>query len=64
MTSDRIYKKRLSFREARLELKQGAGTQFDADVVDAFIEALDRRALAGGTGLLADFAGPQNQLPS
>ena len=64
MTSERIYKKRLSFRDARRELKRGAGTQFDTGVVDAFIEALDRRALAGATGLLADSAGSEKQLPS
>lgn len=39
MTTDRPYRKGLSPQEAFDELKRNAGTQFDPDVVDAFITA-------------------------
>jgi diguanylate cyclase (GGDEF)-like protein/putative nucleotidyltransferase with HDIG domain len=41
MTADRPYRSALSDETAREELRRGAGTQFDAQVVDAFIRALD-----------------------
>ena len=41
MTADRIYRPSLGAATARAELKAGAGTQFDADVVTAFVRALD-----------------------
>ncbi|NCO90779.1 MAG: hypothetical protein COZ06_35340 [Armatimonadetes bacterium CG_4_10_14_3_um_filter_66_18] len=37
MTSDRTYHKALSFADARNELRRCAGTQFDPDVVEAFM---------------------------
>jgi len=40
MTSDRPYRKALSLNEAIEELKRNAGTQFDVDVVNAFIEII------------------------
>ncbi|MEW6607649.1 MAG: HD domain-containing phosphohydrolase [bacterium] len=40
MTKDRPYRKALSKEEAAKELKNGAGTQFDPEVVDAFIKIL------------------------
>jgi putative nucleotidyltransferase with HDIG domain len=43
MTSDRPYRESMSEESARLELRAGAGTQFDPDVVDAFLRVLDRR---------------------
>jgi putative nucleotidyltransferase with HDIG domain len=43
MTEDRPYRKALSTAEARQELHEGAGTQFDPDCVEAMIRALDRR---------------------
>jgi HD-GYP domain-containing protein (c-di-GMP phosphodiesterase class II) len=43
MTEDRPYRKALSTAEARKELHEGAGTQFDPDCVEAMIRALDRR---------------------
>lgn len=38
MTSDRPYKKALTFQEAIAELKQNSGTQFDPNITGAFIE--------------------------
>jgi putative nucleotidyltransferase with HDIG domain len=46
MVSDRSYRKGMSAESARLELRACAGTQFDADVVEACLRVLDRR---GGT---------------
>jgi response regulator RpfG family c-di-GMP phosphodiesterase len=34
----------LSSKRARDELREGAGTQFDPEVVDAFLAVLDRGA--------------------
>jgi diguanylate cyclase (GGDEF)-like protein/putative nucleotidyltransferase with HDIG domain len=41
MTSDRIYRSRLSHERAISELERCAGTQFDPDVVSAFKEEFD-----------------------
>jgi putative nucleotidyltransferase with HDIG domain len=43
MTENRPYREALGPDEARRELEQGAGTQFDPDCVAAFLRALDRR---------------------
>jgi putative nucleotidyltransferase with HDIG domain len=43
MTEDRPYRAALSNAEARKELHEGSGSQFDPDCVDAMIRALDRR---------------------
>jgi HD-GYP domain-containing protein (c-di-GMP phosphodiesterase class II) len=43
MTEDRPYRAALSNQEARKELHEGAGGQFDPDCVEAMIRALDRR---------------------
>ncbi len=53
MTTKSSYKKRMTFGTARHELEVNVGTQFDARVVAALLEALDKQALAGSTGLLA-----------
>ena len=47
MTSTRAYRKALMHDTAAAELRRCAGTQFDADVVDAFLAELDRRRDAG-----------------
>ena len=41
MTADRCYRAALGEAAARAELEGGAGTQFDAAVVAAFLRALD-----------------------
>jgi HD-GYP domain-containing protein (c-di-GMP phosphodiesterase class II) len=52
MTAGGVGGARHSFAQAREELRQAAGLQFDPRVVAALLEALDRQALAGSTGLL------------
>lgn len=42
MTADRVYRPAMSGEAARAELMEGAGTQFDARIVEVFIAALDR----------------------
>jgi len=42
MTSDRVYRPRLSDEVALAELKKNSGTQFDSRMVDAFLAAFDR----------------------
>ena len=46
MIAERPYRSGMPAGEARAELLRGAGTQFDADVVDAFLRTLDREPLA------------------
>jgi HD-GYP domain-containing protein (c-di-GMP phosphodiesterase class II) len=41
MTTDRPYRRRLPVEEARRRLADGAGTQFDPDVVSAFLRVID-----------------------
>ena len=44
MTADRVYRAPIGHAAARAELEAGAGTQFDAEVVEAFLRAVDRAA--------------------
>ncbi len=46
MTNDRAYRSAMSPEKARSELRQNAGTQFDARVVEAFLALLDVDAFA------------------
>lgn len=41
MMSDRQYRRHLTLEETKLQLREGAGTQFDKNVVDALLRALD-----------------------
>jgi diguanylate cyclase (GGDEF)-like protein len=41
MTNDRSYRPSLGAREARTELRRGAGTKFDGKVVDALLAAIE-----------------------
>ncbi|HEX5469212.1 MAG TPA: HD domain-containing phosphohydrolase, partial [Gaiellaceae bacterium] len=58
MTTDRVYRTRLTHERAIAELERCAGTQFDPDVVAALLEEVDegrtarrapRRAVVGST---------------
>lgn len=42
MTSDRVYRSAIGREKARTELRRGAGDQFDARAVQAFLTVLDR----------------------
>jgi HD-GYP domain-containing protein (c-di-GMP phosphodiesterase class II) len=44
MTADRVYRPALAVDAARGELVTGSGSQFDGDVVEAFLRALDRQS--------------------
>ena len=41
MTSDRQYRSRRDLEYARIQLEQGRGTQFDAELVDIFLDILE-----------------------
>ncbi|HOV26614.1 MAG TPA: HD domain-containing response regulator [Pseudobacteroides sp.] len=41
MTSDRLYRTKLGVEEAKRQLIEGAGVQFDVDVVNAFIKLIN-----------------------
>jgi diguanylate cyclase (GGDEF)-like protein/putative nucleotidyltransferase with HDIG domain len=47
MTSDRIYRAALSYEEAVAEVDRCAGTQFDPDVVRAFLARVDSQIAVG-----------------
>ncbi|HVE67769.1 MAG TPA: diguanylate cyclase [Solirubrobacteraceae bacterium] len=46
MTSDRVYRAAIGGEAARAELRRGAGTQFDRDVVQAFLTVLESASAA------------------
>ena len=49
MTSDRVYRRSIGLERAREELRRGAGTEFDAVVVEAFLRVLDQASAALGS---------------
>jgi HD-GYP domain-containing protein (c-di-GMP phosphodiesterase class II) len=53
MTADRPYREGLPAAAAEAELREGAGTQFDPDVVDALLRALHRPGAGGDEIALA-----------
>jgi len=59
MTSNRVYRKRLTDEEVRNELIRCAGTQFDPDLSQIFVNLLDRGELATKTvdGVASDQSG-------
>jgi two-component system, cell cycle response regulator len=57
MRSDRAYQPRLSVDEAREQLRLGRGTQFDPDMVDLFLDLLDR-------GLIGELAPGRSEVPA
>jgi putative nucleotidyltransferase with HDIG domain len=60
MTEDRPYRKALTEADARQELTDGIGSQFDGDCVEALFRALDRR---GGTAEVVALRPPSVDLP-
>jgi HD-GYP domain-containing protein (c-di-GMP phosphodiesterase class II) len=52
MTTDRPYRKAMTWARVRAELEEGRGTQWDARVVDAFIAMIERER-SRGTALVA-----------
>jgi putative nucleotidyltransferase with HDIG domain len=60
MTEDRPYRKALTEADAREELTDGIGSQFDGDCVEAVFRALDRR---GGTAEVVALRPPSVDLP-
>jgi HD-GYP domain-containing protein (c-di-GMP phosphodiesterase class II) len=53
MTSLRPYRRSLSAAQAAAEIRRCAGTQFDPDVVDAFLDALDAGEILPGEAAVA-----------
>jgi HD-GYP domain-containing protein (c-di-GMP phosphodiesterase class II) len=51
MTHDRVYRPALGPSAARRELAQGAGSQFDGDVVNAFLRVLRAEGGIAAQGL-------------
>ncbi len=49
MTADRVYRRALGEHAAREELIGGSGAQFDGEVVEVFLAALDREAAEAGS---------------
>jgi HD-GYP domain-containing protein (c-di-GMP phosphodiesterase class II) len=47
MTNDRVYRPAMPESDARAELLQCAGTQFDAEIVATFLKLLDREDRSG-----------------
>jgi HD-GYP domain-containing protein (c-di-GMP phosphodiesterase class II) len=56
MTSDRPYANTLSDAQARAELRRGAGSQFDPQVVDVLLAELDERTLSEPLDVLETIA--------
>jgi diguanylate cyclase (GGDEF)-like protein len=48
MTADRPYRRRMPLDEACAELERCAGTQFDPEVVEAFVDEVRKRPPSGG----------------
>src|SRR3954451_20994659 len=48
MTADRPYRRRMTLDDACAELERCAGTQFDPDVVEAFVREVRKRPPSGG----------------
>jgi putative nucleotidyltransferase with HDIG domain len=64
MTSDRPYRRAMSPDVAIQQLLNGRGSQFQADLVDAFVRVLKRESDSYRRGLLADFSLESMQHPA
>ena len=53
MTSGRPYRRALAARRAAAEIERCAGTQFDPEIVDGFLAALDSGELVSGRDAVA-----------
>jgi HD-GYP domain-containing protein (c-di-GMP phosphodiesterase class II) len=53
MTSDRPYRRALAHEDAAEELRACAGTQFDAEIVEAFLAAVERERMGSLVGIAA-----------
>ena len=62
MTTDRVYRKKLPLEEALRRLQEGAGSQFDPEVVEVFLRLIGRSPEFASTLDEAD-APAQPQLP-
>jgi two-component system, cell cycle response regulator len=56
MTSDRPYRNAMPPEVAIDQLLNGRGSQFQSDMVDAFVRVLERESEPYRTGVLADFS--------
>ncbi len=63
MTSDRVYRKRMTVEKASSLLREGRGSQWDAGCVDAFLGLIEARATTRLQMLAAEDSGRQ-YLPS
>jgi HD-GYP domain-containing protein (c-di-GMP phosphodiesterase class II) len=59
MTSDRPYRAAMTVTQARLELSENAGTQFDPTVVGALLHVLDRRDPIDADSISARIGAPR-----
>jgi len=63
MTSDRPYRRAMSPDVAIKQLVNGRGSQFQAELVDAFLRVLDRSSQSYRIGIESDFALESMQHP-
>jgi hypothetical protein len=56
MTSDRPYRKAMAPQVAITQLVNGRGTQFEPNLVDAFVRVLERESESYRLGIHADFS--------
>jgi len=64
MIAESAYEEKITPSEARAELRAAAGAQFDPRIVAALLESFEAQVRAGATGLLAEVAPLEDQLPS
>ncbi|MFW5960026.1 MAG: diguanylate cyclase, partial [Chitinivibrionales bacterium] len=51
MSTPRNYRKKLSIEKIMQELKEGAGTQFNSEIIEAFFVAYDKGLITTGNGM-------------